>query len=205
MAESKKQVLDSNTVELLTAIALHESRGRSRETIAGDLGIELELIAELILEFEEHVGPGTWESLVLEKKTLPAVVDNNYDQMERLATEKLVQRLKVGSIHNVSDLLAIARLSNQATRKGAFPPPAAGSSGGGAIAAGFILPAGEQGVIHLTLTPAAAQSTQDGARIIEHEAHTPGQTAFGSRYEPLANPALLRDIAEKGDTESGDR
>lgn len=170
---------------LIKAMIEAESNGESRKHIAARLGIGEETIQVLVETYEEEHGVGTWKSLIAEKRNQGVLTDANWDDMEQMATARLVEKLNNRQVSSVSDLLAIARVASQAQRRGDFA--SIGHSKETRI--GIVLPSGDMGAIQLSLSPAAAKATQE-----ENDMAHARQTAMD--YESLNDPVEIRNIAD---------
>lgn len=177
------------SVRLIKAMLEAESRGETRVALAARLGVAPEMLDSLVQEYEQANGEGSWERLIIERRAQLDTIGANWDELEAVALQRLVEHTNAGRINTVGELLAVAQAANRAARKGGFSPRPAQSQGSTQF--GITLPAGsELGVVELRLS-------QKVARQIE----SPPKTAdiIEVPFERLSSPVELRALADADD------
>lgn len=180
------------SVRLITALVEAETRGESRDDFARRLGIAVEHLDSLTKEYELVNGVDSWNKLIIEKRAQLDTMGANWDELERVALQRLTEHTNAGRVTTVGELLTIARIANQAARRGGFVPRPVTPQGD--LRFGATLPSGDGGVIRLELTRTAAKQVESHAEKLGELIEVP--------FERVASPVELRQIVDAAEEEN---
>lgn len=158
-------------------------KGLPKEKIAETLGVSVEVLDSLVKTFEAaNGGEGAFARVVTERRAQMQLVAADWDELEAIAVERLADAARSGRVSSVSDLLAIARISNMAARRGGFTKPPAEQGDG--IRTGVTLRGGDS--IELRLSATVVKQIQEPREVNTIEVD----------YERVDSPLELRQLVD---------
>ena len=194
---------------LVKALLESDVAGQSRQDLAKNLGVDLEDLNAVEKAYNEEAEDSeAWKALVLERQTQPLAIGQTWDSLEEKATQRLLELVAEGAVKSVGDMLAIARIANNAHRRGSFVTAQSGGNTGTGVLAGVgingqpILPGAAAGTMNLSLTFTAAESAKprlnpEAEMVTAEEA----RESINTTYEVIDDPQEIRAIAD-GDVDS---
>jgi hypothetical protein len=172
------------TVRIIKAMMESETRGEGRAALAKRLGIGIETLDSLQKDYELANGEGSWQRLIHDSRATLDTLGASWDQIEILAVEKLAEHVRAGRVVTVGELLTVARVANQAARRG---PLGARPLGPGfqPIGGSATLPGSDGIVMELRLSRIAAEQLESGP---------PAAATIETEFERINSPIEIRAL-----------